>query len=298
MKQKKAKKKSSKATTILLFLFVAAGLSLLLYPSVSNYWNSLHSSRAISGYMEAIDNLDDEQQQAMLDEAHAYNEKLFADGYTLILPEPRRESYFKLLDITGTGVMGYIEIQKLGVMLPIYHGTGEEVLQIAVGHIEGSFLPVGGPNTHTVLSGHRGLPSAKLFTDLDKMTIGDTFTIKVLKEELMYEVDQILTVLPNELDALNVVPGEDLCTLITCTPYGINTHRLLVRGHRIETPVDVKSRLVPGDVLRVNAAVVAVFLGAPVLVAMFILMLVKSPNKKPKKAKTTKRTKQTKEGKR
>ena len=298
MKQKKAKKKSSKATTIFLILFAVAGLSLLLYPSVSNYWNSLHSSRAISGYMEAIDNLDDEQQQAMLDEAHAYNEKLFADGYTLILPEPRRESYFKLLDITGTGVMGYIEIQKLGVMLPIYHGTGEEVLQIAVGHIEGSFLPVGGPNTHTVLSGHRGLPSAKLFTDLDKMTIGDTFTIQVLKEELMYEVDQILTVLPNELDALNVVPGEDLCTLITCTPYGINTHRLLVRGHRIETPADVKSRLVPGDVLRVNAAVVAVFLGAPVLVALFILMLVKSPNKKPKKAKTTKRTKPTKEGKR
>lgn len=283
MKQKKAKKKSSKASTIFLIFFVVAGLSLLLYPSVANYVNTLHSSRAITSYNDALAQLGDDAQQAMLDEAHAYNKKLFDDGYTLILPEPRKPSYFKLLDITGTGIMGYIEIQKLGVMLPIYHGTGEDVLQIAVGHIEGSFLPVGGENTHAVLSGHRGLPSAKLFTDLDKMTIGDTFTIKVLKEELTYEVDQILTVLPDEMDALNVVPGEDLCTLITCTPYGINTHRLLVRGHRIETPADVKSRLVPGDVLRVNAAVVAVFLGAPVLVALFILMLVKSPKQKPKK---------------
>ncbi len=298
MKQKKAKKKSSKASTLFLIFFVVAGLSLLLYPSVANYVNSLHSSRAITSYNDALAQLGDDAQQAMLDEAHAYNKKLFDDGYTLILPEPRKPSYFKLLDITGTGIMGYIEIQKLGVMLPIYHGTAEEVLQIAVGHIEGSFLPVGGENTHTVLSGHRGLPSAKLFTDLDKMTIGDTFTIKVLKEELTYEVDQILTVLPDEMDALNVVPGEDLCTLITCTPYGINTHRLLVRGHRIETPADVKSRLVPGDVLRVNAAVVAVFLGAPVLVALFILMLVKSPKQKPKKAKTTNEPKQTKEGKR
>ncbi len=298
MKQKKAKKKSSKASTIFLIFFVVAGLSLLLYPSVANYVNSLHSSRAITNYMDAVAQLDDSTQQAMLDEAHAYNKKLFEDGYSLILPEPRKPSYFKLLDITGTGIMGYIEIQKLGVMLPIYHGTAEEVLQIAVGHIEGSFLPVGGENTHTVLSGHRGLPSAKLFTDLDKMQIGDTFSIKVLKDVLTYEVDQILTVLPDELDALNVVPGEDLCTLITCTPYGINSHRLLVRGHRIETPADIKSRLVPGDVLRVNAAVVAVFLAAPVLVALFILMLVKSPKPKTKKAKTTNETKQTKEGKR
>ena len=282
-KKPSSKKKSSKAPTIFLILFVVAGLSLLLYPSVSNYWNSLHSSRAITGYMEAVNNLDEEKQQEMLDEAHAYNKKLFDDGYTLTLPEPRKASYFKLLDVTGLGLMGYIEIQKLGVMLPIYHGTSEEVLQSSVGHIEGSFLPVGGENTHTVLSGHRGLPSAKLFTDLDKMQIGDTFSLKVLKDELTYEVDQILTVLPHELDALNVVPGEDLCTLITCTPYGINTHRLLVRGHRIETPEDIKSRLVPGDVLRVNTAVVAVFLAAPVLVALFILMLVKSPKQKPKK---------------
>ena len=274
-----------KTTTILLIVLGVVGLSLLLYPSVSNYWNSLHSSRAISGYMEAVNNMDEEEQQALLDDAHAYNKKLFDDGYTLVLPELRRESYFKLLDISGTGIMGYIEIHKLGVLLPIYHGTSESVLQIAVGHIEGSFLPVGGKNTHSVLSGHRGLPSAKLFTDLDKMQIGDTFSIKVLKDELTYEVDQILTVLPNELQALDVVPGEDLCTLITCTPYGINTHRLLVRGHRIETPADVKSRLVPGDALRANTAVVAVFLAAPVLLALFVLMLVKTPKQKSKKPK-------------
>ena len=270
----------SKKTSILLFVILLAGLSLLLYPSVSNYWNSLHSSRAISGYQEAVQNLDKEKYDKMLAEARAYNKKLFDDGYTLVLPEPRKESYFKLLDVTGTGIMGFIEIKKLGVYLPIYHGTSDAVLQIAVGHIEGSFLPIGGENTHAVLSGHRGLPSAKLFTELDKMVIGDTFSLRVLDEVMTYEVDQILTVLPKELEALNVVPGEDLCTLITCTPYGINTHRLMVRGHRIATPEDARTIRVPGDALRMNTAVVAVFLAVPVLFALFVLVLVKNPTKK------------------
>ena len=281
-KSKAKSKKSSVKTSVLFILILLVGLSLLLYPSVSNYWNSLHSSRAISSYQEAVSKIDQGKLDAMLAEARAYNKKLFEEGYTLILPEPRKESYFKLLDVTGTGIMGYIEIKKLGVYLPIYHGTDESVLQNAVGHIEGSFLPIGGENTHTVLSGHRGLPSAKLFTDLDKMLIGDTFTLRILNDVLTYEVDQILTVLPQELDALNVVPGEDLCTLITCTPYGINTHRLMVRGHRIETPEDARTIRVPGDALRVNTAVVSVFLAAPVLLALFILVLVRSP-KKPAK---------------
>ncbi len=284
MKQKKAKKKSSKASTLFLIFFVVAGLSLLLYPSVANYVNSLHSSRAITSYNDALAQLGDDAQQAMLDEAHAYNKKLFDDGYTLILPEPRKPSYFKLLDITGTGIMGYIEIQKLGVMLPIYHGTAEEVLQIAVGHIEGSFLPVGGENTHTVLSGHRGLPSAKLFTDLDKMTIGDTFTIKVLKEELTYEVDQILTVLPDEMDALNVVPGEDLCTLITCTPYGINTHRMLVRGRRIDNIEEARVIIVPPGAFRIPNYIAIPAIGIPLLFLFLLGLTVYSHFKRPKRS--------------
>ena len=290
----------SKKTTLLLLLIFVAGLSLLLYPSVSNYWNSLHSSRAISSYKEAVSKLDHSRIDRLLDEARAYNKKLFDEGYTLVLPEPRKASYFKLLDVTGTGIMGYIEIKKLGVYLPIYHGTADSVLQSAVGHIEGSFLPVGGVNTHTVLSGHRGLPSAKLFTDLDKLLVGDTFTLDILDEVLTYEVDRILTVLPQELDALDVVPGEDLCTLITCTPYGINSHRLLVRGHRIETTADARTIRVPGDALRVNTAVVAAFLAVPVLLALFILVMVRAPGvHKPHKtgrAKTTEK-KKPKEGK-
>ena len=284
-KSKAKSKSNTKKTSVLFILILLVGLSLLLYPSVSNYWNSLHSSRAISSYQEAVSKIDQGKLDAMLAEAKAYNKKLFDEGYTLILPEPRKESYFKLLDVTGTGIMGYIEIKKLGVYLPIYHGTADSVLQSAVGHIEGSFLPVGGENTHTVLSGHRGLPSAKLFTDLDKMLVGDVFSLRILNDVLTYEVDQILTVLPQELDALDVVPGEDLCTLITCTPYGINTHRLLVRGHRIATPEDARTIRVPGDALRVNTAVVSVFLAAPVLLALFILVLIRSP-KKPAKPKT------------
>ncbi len=287
-KSKSKSKSSSLKTSILFILILLVGLSLLLYPSVSNYWNSLHSSRAISSYQEAVSKIDQEKIDAMLAEAKAYNKKLFDEGYTLILPEPRKESYFKLLDVTGTGIMGYIEIKKLGVYLPIYHGTSDSVLQNAVGHIEGSFLPVGGVNTHTVLSGHRGLPSAKLFTDLDKMLVGDTFSLRILNDVLTYEVDQILTVLPQELDALDVVPGEDLCTLITCTPYGINTHRLLVRGHRIETPEDARTIRVPGDALRVNTAVVSVFLAAPVLLALFVLVLLRTPGNKKKKPKPKK----------
>ena len=284
-KSKSKSKKSSVKTSVLFILILLVGLSLLLYPSVSNYWNSLHASRAISTYQEAVSKIDQGKLDAMLAEAKAYNKKLFDEGYTLVLPEPRKESYFKLLDVTGTGIMGYIEIKKLGVYLPIYHGTDESVLQTAVGHIEGSFLPVGGVNTHTVLSGHRGLPSAKLFTDLDKMLVGDTFSLRILNEVLTYEVDQILTVLPQELEPLNVVAGEDLCTLITCTPYGINTHRLMVRGHRIDTPEDAKTIRVPGDALRVNTAVVSVFLAVPVLLALFILVLVRSPGQGRKKPK-------------
>ena len=279
-----------RASTIFLLLVAFVGLSLLLYPSVSNYWNALHSSRAISDYVETVGNMDAQRKRALLEEAHAYNKKLFDDGYNLVLPEPRKESYFKLLDVTGTGIMGYIEIKKIDVFLPIYHGTSDAVLQTAVGHIEGSFLPVGGVNTHSVLSGHRGLPTAKLFTHLDRMEIGDLFTLHILDETLTYAVDKITVILPGELEPLNVVPGADLVTLMTCTPYGINSHRLLVRGHRVANPEDVETILISGDALRANAGVVAVFFAIPVLLAIFVLVLIRSPRpqKPPKKTKTKK----------
>ncbi|MBQ5969813.1 MAG: class C sortase [Clostridia bacterium] len=279
-----------RASTIFLLLVAFVGLSLLLYPSVSNYWNALHSSRAISDYVEAVDRMGIAQKRAMLDEAYAYNKKLYDDGYTLVLPEPRKESYFKLLDITGTGIMGYIEIPKIDVFLPIYHGTSDEVLQVAVGHIEGSFLPVGGENTHCLLSGHRGLPTAKLFTHLDKLNNGDLFTIRVLDLTLTYEVDHTAVILPDELEELDVVPGQDLCTLMTCTPYGINSHRLLVRGHRVENPEEIPELMISGDALRMNPGVVAVFFAVPVLLAIFILVLIRSP-KPPKKKNPPKKKK-------
>ncbi len=279
-------------STIFLIIIVIVGLGFLLYPSVSNYWNSLHSSRAISSYVENVAHLDRTRYEQLMAEARAYNDRLYKEGYNLVLPEPRKESYFRLLDITGTGIMGYIEIQKINVFLPIYHGTSDQVLQSAVGHIEGSFLPIGGENTHSVLSGHRGLPSSKLFTDLDKLVIGDTFSLRILDESLVYEVDQIVTVLPGQLEQLNVVPGADLCTLVTCTPYGINSHRLLVRGHRIESEEIAKSTRVPSDALRANTAVVAVFLAVPVLLALLILVLIRSP----KKQKTPPADKKTADG--
>ena len=258
-------------STVLLVLIVAVGLGLLLYPSVSNYWNSLHSSRAISSYVDAIKKIDRETYNSILQEAREYNQKLYAEGYNLILPEPRKESYFKLLDVTGTGIMGYIEIKKLNVYLPIYHGTSDAVLQTAVGHIEGSFLPVGGENTHSVLSGHRGLPSAKLFSELDLLTEGDMFTLSILNETFTYEVDQIRVIEPDDISALQLVPGEDLCTLFTCTPYGVNSHRLLVRGHRVEN-TDGNARVV-AEALLLQPAYVAPFIMAPFLIFLFLVMM-------------------------
>ena len=207
------------------------GLSLLLYPTVSDYWNSLHQSRAIASYAGQVAGLDDEVYEALWAEAEAYNETLPDKADRFNMSEEELEEYQTYLSVSGTNVIGYIEIDKIGCYLPIYHGTDESVLQVGVGHLEGSSLPVGGPGTHCVISGHRGLPSAKLFTDLDQMEVGDTFVLYVLDETLTYEVDQIRIVEPTEMSELAIVEGEDYCTLVTCTPYGINTHRLLVRGH-------------------------------------------------------------------
>ena len=220
--------------TLLPTLTLLAGLGLLLYPSVSNWWNSMHQSRAIASYSQAVDSMETAKYQQILDGARSYNQTLFAAGQQWDLNEEALANYEATLNISGSGIMGYIEIPSINVSLPIYHGTGESVLQTAVGHIPGSSLPVGGENTHAVLSGHRGLPSARLFTHLDQLQTGDLFMIHVLDKTLTYEVDQILTVEPSDSDALCIEPGQDLVTLVTCTPYGINTHRLLVRGHRVE----------------------------------------------------------------
>ena len=240
-------------STIVLVILLLIGLSLLLYPTVSDYWNSFHQTRAIATYAENVAALDNASYDAIWDAARQYNRNLCSRSNSFLLSEEQKAEYESLLDISGQGVMGYIEIPEIDVSLPIYHGTEDPVLQVAVGHLEWTSLPVGGESTHCVLSGHRGLPSAKLFTDLDKLREGDTFLLRVLDEILTYEVDQILIVEPQDTAALEIAEGEDYCTLVTCTPYGINTHRLLVRGHRIDNIEEVKTVRVTADAVQIRA---------------------------------------------
>ena len=221
-------------STIVLTIILIIGVSLLLYPTVSDYWNEFHQSKAIASYVEVVETMDEEKIQSILDEAIAYNERLRSKANRWNLSEEDIAEYNNTLNVSGTGIMGYIDIPSISVQLPVYHSTDEEVLQIGVGHIEGSSLPVGGEGTHAVVSGHRGLRSAKLFTDIDQLSEGDIFKFYVLGETLTYQIDQIRIVLPDELNDLKIESGKDYVTLVTCTPYGINSHRLLVRGHRIE----------------------------------------------------------------
>ena len=220
--------------TLLIVVVFVAGLSFLLYPTVSDLWNRAHQSRAIATYTEQVEKLDDSSNKEMLKVARKYNKELLKKADHWKLSKQEKKKYESLLDVSGTGIMGYIEIPKIDCYLPVYHGTDEGALQIAIGHLEGSSLPVGGKSSHCVLSGHRGLPSARLFTDLDQMEEGDTFILNILGHKLAYEVDQIKVVLPEEMSDLEIQEGKDLCTLVTCTPYGINTHRLLVRGPRVK----------------------------------------------------------------
>lgn len=264
--------KKNRSTIVLVLIFIV-GLSLLLYPSLSDYWNSFHQSRAIATYAEAVADLDDVDYEKMWQEAEEYNEQLKNKTNRWTLTEEEEEEYNRILDVGGTGIMGYIEIPKIKVSLPIYHGTDEGVLQIAVGHIPGASLPIGGMGTHSVVSGHRGLPSAKLFTNLDELKEGDIFMIRVLDETLTYEVDQIRIVEPDDLTSLEIDPEQDLCTLVTCTPYGVNTHRLLVRGHRIENLNDDSIR-VTADAMQVDEILVATAVAVPVLLILFVWVMV------------------------
>lgn len=261
------RKKKGKLSTILLIAALLVGLSVMLYPVISDWWNSHTQSRAIASYMEQVENLDETDYKAILKRANEYNEQIkkLSSPYTQYNTV---NDYYEILDITGTGIMGYISIPQIRVELPIYHGTSEGVLNIAVGHLQGSTLPIGGEGTHSVISAHRGLPSAKLFSDLNQLIEGDTFTITVLKDVYTYEVEEINIVEPNQMDELICVPGQDLVTLMTCTPYGINSHRLLVRAHRIDTVYEKEMKSASTDAILLDSMTVVPFVAAPLLIAL------------------------------
>ena len=260
-------------STVILILVLVVGLSLLLYPTVANWWNEMHTTRAIADYESMMANISDEDYSHLFDDAMAYNEALRQLDYPLMYHD-EVPGYFDLLEVTGTGVMGYVNIPKIDVQLPIYHGTSEEVLQIAVGHVQGSSLPTGGESTHCVLSAHRGLPSAKLFTDLNLLEVGDTFTVTVIDRLLTYRVDQVLIVEPTDVEPLYVEEGQDYCTLITCTPYAVNTHRMLVRGVRIENEKQFADIRVTADASIIEPVLVAPFVAAPILLVLLILLMI------------------------
>ena len=260
-------------SAILLFLIFFIGLSLMLYPSFADWWNSFHQSRAVASYVEQVANIDDDQYEELWNAAWDYNQSLLDRPNTFILSDEQKAQYEQLLNVGNNGIMGYIEIPSINVTLPIYHGTDEAVLQIAVGHLEWTSLPVGGESSHCVLSGHRGLPSARLFTDLDQLEVGDTFLMYVLNEVLTYEVDQIRIVEPVETQDLLIEEGKDLCTLVTCTPYGINSHRMLVRGRRIDNIVEEKAVRVTADAMLIEPVLVAPLVAAPMLLALLIALM-------------------------
>jgi sortase A len=275
----------SKLSTIFLFVMLFVGISLLLYPTVSDYWNSFHQSAAIADYTKKVATLSTDDYEAMLTAARQYNEELLTKSFRWKLSDEEKAEYESLLDISGTGIMGYVEVPSINVSLPIYHGTSEGVLQTAVGHLEGSSLPIGGASTHSVISGHRGLPSAKLFTDLDKLNKGDRFVVRVLDEVYTYEVDRILIVQPDDLSGLTIENGMDYCTLVTCTPYAVNTHRLLVRGHRVENDKEAKQVKVTSDAMQIEPVVVAPIVAAPMLFILFVVMMVTTSKGKDKSKK-------------
>ena len=273
---------SDRLITGILVAAMVLGIALLAYPSLSDYWNSFHQSRAVMTYAEHVSDMNTEEYDKILEEARAYNAALGQEGLNWHMTDEDRAVYNRTLNIDASGVMGYIKIPKIDVMLPIYHSTDENVLQTSIGHMEESSLPVGGESTHCLLSGHRGLPSARLFTDLDKLREGDTFTMTILNETLTYEVDHIWIVEPSDLSHLAIEKGKDYCTLITCTPYGINTHRLLVRGHRTKN-ADGNAMIV-ADAIQIRPVFIAPFLAIPILALLLVYLLIStSANRRRKR---------------
>lgn len=247
------------------------GIGLIAYPSVSDWWNSYHQSRAIMDYQDKVSHIDKRQYQKILARAENYNKQFLETNIKWQLTKEEKKEYNSQLSIDQSGNMGFITIPKINVNLPIFHGTSEDVLQTSIGHLEGTSLPMGGQSTHSVLSGHRGLPSAKLFSDLDKLRVGDRWTVNILDETYTYEVDQIRTVLPKDLSNLQIEEGKDYQTLLTCTPYGINTHRLLVRGHRVAN--EDGDALVIADAIQIDPIYIAPFIGFPILLLLLMIFL-------------------------
>ena len=266
-------------STILLVVVLLAGLSLLLYPTVANFVNSRNQTRAIATYREKLET-EVVSYEADWAAARDYNRRLMEKGAMTVLSDSEKQEYESLLNLGGNGIMGYIEIPKINIRLPLYHGTSEGVLQIAIGHIENTSLPTGGMGTHCAVSGHRGLPSARLFTDLDQMAVGDRFMMHVLDETLTYEVDQILVVLPHETEALAIDPMQDYCTLVTCTPYGINSHRMLVRGHRVETVAQKPEIEIMAEAEQIDEKTVIKYLAIPAAVLLFVSLLLPTKKKR------------------
>lgn len=261
----------NRIVNLILILLLLTGLSLLLYPTFSDYWNSFHQSQVIARYAEDVGSIEEDKYSEVFERAQEWNRRL-AKGEIVVkntLTEEEIAEYESILDPLGNGMIGYIEIPSIGCFLGIYHGTNEAVLQIATGHLEWSSLPIGGDSTHAVISGHRGLPRAKLFTDLDKLNYGDIFEVYVLDKTYTYSVDQIMTVLPSDLSELNIVPGKDYMTLVTCTPYGVNTHRLLIRGVRVENIVDNTLHFT-SEAMQIDTVLVAAFLAVPILLLLIL----------------------------
>ena len=261
-------------TVIFLTLGFLIGICILLYPAFSDFWNSKTQSRAITNYESVLENLKPEDYTAIFERAYAYNKALYETNFPLT-DYRQVPGYNDTLRITDNDMIGYVKVDRIGVELPIYHGTSERVLSKGVGHLEGSSLPVGGENTHSVMSAHRGLPTAKLFTDLDRLEKGDTFQIIILDQVLTYQVDQIKVITPTEIGDLQIIEGGDYCTLFTCTPYGINTHRLLVRGVRIETIKEKPIIYVSNEAFRIEPLIVTPAVAAPMLFVLLIHLLIK-----------------------
>ena len=279
-----------KWSTVLLIVILIAGLSLLLYPSFADYWNSFTQSRAIASYVDMITDLNQEDYSHIWQEAVAYNRSLLDREVTFVQTDEQARQYTKLLNLADSGIMGYVEIPSIDVQLAIYHGTEEGVLQTAVGHLDWTSLPTGGESTHCVLSGHRGLPSARLFTDLDKLAVGDYFMLNILDEVLTYEVDQIRIVEPHDTQELLIREGKDLCTLVTCTPYGVNSHRLLVRGHRVDNMEKAQDVRLTADAMVIEKMVVVPFVLAPILLLMLIVLLISTRKKRNRRKYNEKKT--------
>ena len=288
------KKKSHRVSNTILVLILLAGIAIAAYPAFSDYWNSMHQTRAIQSYAERVAELDNEAYTAVWEAALDYNRRLAENPNPWAMEDEDIEDYERQLNVDGTGNMGFISIPKIDVNLPLYHGTSDAVLQSSIGHIEGTSLPAGSVHpdpddfskveyaSHSVLSGHRGLPSAKLFSDLDAMEVGDVFYLTILDQTLTYQVDKISVILPEDSSELSLFPGKDYCTLMTCTPYGINTHRLLVRGVRVENDKELLDVRVTADALKVEPLYVVPFIAAPVLL-LLILWVVLFPGKKKRR---------------